>query len=83
MILQIESGIPMKHIQDFFLKEADTQSSNRVFNGNGWTVTLSDAPVRTMGRLCIPVTIITFEGPEAIVQKMVRDFRMAHLSAGG
>ncbi|MDD2389414.1 MAG: hypothetical protein PHP23_06750 [Desulfobacterales bacterium] len=80
---QIESGIEKRRILDFFHRLAEVNSDDRVFTGKNWSVTLSDAPVRMVGRLCIPGTIIVFEGPEDIVKVLVESFRMTHLSAGG
>jgi len=78
--LRIESGVPPRELEEWFMSQAHSRQGNRYF-GEGWQVTLRFQPSRRMGALLLPLTLMIIQGE--LAEEMVEKYRLHFLSAGG
>lgn len=79
----IISGVNPKFIREYFDKVSDTYGNNNVYFGENWKVEIIYNEDRRLHNISIPQTKVTFESDKFTLDKIVNDFRMKFLSAGG
>ncbi|MDK2918705.1 MAG: hypothetical protein PWQ37_1438 [Candidatus Petromonas sp.] len=80
---EIISGTSPVYIEKYFKLISDTWDDNQRYYGKGWEVKIEYKEPRSFGNIYIPVTKIIFMGDKKICQRIIKDFRMKFLSAGG
>ena len=78
----LESGVPHHEIIHYF-KALSTFEKANTFKGDGWKVTVLSMNWNRMGSLLLPSTRLEFRGDPTAVEKLVKEYRMRFLSAGG
>ncbi len=80
---EIISGIPPEQIQEYFTSLSFEDNRTNRFYGDGWEINIIYEKDRFLGSIKLPVTRIVFIGDKELCEKIISDFRMKFLSAGG
>lgn len=81
--LQINSGIELKRIKDYFESELVLkQETENIYLLEGCKIILEVLP-NQIGLLKLPRTLVRFIGEDEICRQQQENFRMRFLSAGG
>ncbi len=81
----IDSGIPIKYIQDYFRLTSEEVTPHH-YRGSNWELILMPQSLEPKGRkvsLYIPRTQMRFIGEKTEVDQVVTAYRLEFLSAGG
>lgn len=76
-------GMKRKEIIEYFFSLNEKPIEPNKFQGNGWYVKVNEETQVHLGAIEIPSTIVEFCGEKDQVEKILADFRLRFLSAGG
>jgi len=76
-------GMKRREIVNYFSTLTGKVIGDDLFVGKGWEVYISQEKLLAIGSLNIPSTIVKFRCTKGIMDKMIGDFRLKFLTAGG
>lgn len=76
-------GMKRIEIVNYFLSIGGKVMGEEKFIGQGWEVQVNQEELVSIGSLKIPATIVTLRCRKDLIEKMLGDFRLRFLSAGG
>ena len=79
----IISGVPRKYIEIYLGEIADSIKPGGVYSGPDWEIHVVSAQDKRFRNISIPQTRVLFISNAATIERLVQDFRMKFMSAGG
>lgn len=76
-------GMRRSDIVDYFIYIGGKEEDNGRFLGQGWEVIIGEENLAKLGSLRIPATKVTFLCEGELLDRLVYDFRLRFMSAGG
>jgi hypothetical protein len=76
-------GMKRIEIVNYFISIGGNALDSDKLLGQGWEVEISKEKIITLGSLKIPATVVILRCRKDLVDRMIVDFRLRFLSAGG
>jgi len=76
-------GMKREEIMTYFFSLDANHIPPNQFQGEGWHVIVSEEIQVRLGSIRIPATIVKFNGEKKSMDKVLADFRLRFLTAGG
>jgi hypothetical protein len=76
-------GMQRREIISYFININEKNISNGKFIYEGWEVYISEEVIIELGALRIPSTTVIFRGEKESIYKIILEFRLKFLTAGG
>jgi hypothetical protein len=76
-------GMGRNELIEYFNSIGEKDESLMKFTGQDWEVEVNEENIIIMGSLAITSTVVVFRCEEKILEKMLYEFRLRFLTAGG
>jgi hypothetical protein len=76
-------GMQRREIVSYFINVNEKNIVDGKFIGEGWEVYISEEVIIELGALRIPSTTVIFQGKKESLDKIILEFRLKFLTAGG